>query len=237
MKFSFKLLALALGIISLSFIASCSKEDPYTRRYIIKQDLGLNIYWTDFNLCDTNFCTTSTEQPGAHFAWGEFRDKNKFSYTWDTYKYSNGTKLTKYNNKASLGTVDNLVELKLDDDAAFMHLGTPWHLPSVKEFEDLISATKSKWVADYNGTGCSGMLFSRAGCPSIFFPASGYKEGDKVILNGTWGFYWTKDVCQDDCRKAYALVFNYSYVEIQEVLRYKGLSTRPVVPNYNYVGK
>lgn len=101
-------------------------------RYV---DLGLpsGTLWAECNIGAQN-----PRETGYFFAWAEIEPKE--SYTWETYKYCNGSKssLTKYNTQTIFGdNPDGLSVLEDSDDAAFVLLGNSWHIPSPVQFEEL----------------------------------------------------------------------------------------------------
>ena len=69
--------------------------------------LGNGIYWSTCNVG-----SAYPLQYGNYYAWGETKPKS--NYSWETYKWCNGTQntLTKYCNNSSYGIVDNLTELE-----------------------------------------------------------------------------------------------------------------------------
>ena len=62
---------------------------------------------------------------------------------WGAYKYCNGSEysLTKYNTDSARGVVDNKTVLDLSDDAAHVHMGSDWRMPTKVEMEELIKGT------------------------------------------------------------------------------------------------
>jgi len=99
-------------------------------------DLGLpsGTLWATCNIG-----ANSPEERGDYFAWGETEPKSV--YTWETYKWCNGSheSLTKYCTKSYYGTVDNLTELEVTDDAAYVNWGPEWRMPSLEQFKELMN--------------------------------------------------------------------------------------------------
>ena len=83
----------------------------YDENYHAYVDLGLSVYWAA-----TNIGATYPEEYGDYFAWGETEAKDNF--TWENYKWCDGTKssITKYN------AADGLTTLLPEDDAAHVNL-------------------------------------------------------------------------------------------------------------------
>ena len=69
-----------------------------------------------------------------------------YSFDWDNYKYCNGSydTITKYCAQSSYGTVDNKTVLELEDDAAYVNMGSDWRMPTIDELRQLTDETKIK---------------------------------------------------------------------------------------------
>ena len=97
-------------------------------------DLGLpsGLKWA---VC--NVGADSPEGYGFYFAWGETETKSR--YSWNTYKWCNGSYYTqtKYCTNSSYGTVDNKTTLDLSDDAARANWGGSWRMPTKAEQDEL----------------------------------------------------------------------------------------------------
>ena len=146
-------------------------------------DLGLSVFWATCNLCESGF-VSSPEGYGDYYAWGE--TETKMYYTWETYKWCNGSAntITKYNNNKEYGIVDNKTVLEAEDDVAHVKLGGKWRMPTIAECEELSENCSWKWTNDYNGTGVSGSIVTSNvkgyTDKSIFLPAAGLT-----------GIYWS----------------------------------------------
>ena len=70
--------------------------------------------------------------------------------------------------------------LSLQYDAAAQIMGTPWHLPTKAQIEELIANTTYTWETNFNGSGVGGVKFAATNGNYIFLPASGlpYADGD-----------------------------------------------------------
>ena len=141
-------------------------------------DLGLSVAWASFNVGASN-----PEELGEKFAWGETEAKTTFG--WTNYKWANGSNktLTKYNWDINYGHVDNRWALELEDDAAFVNLGTSWRMPSKEECIELCSNCKIEY---YVMNGIPGVLFTSKQdgytSNSIFLPSTTGELGCR---------YWT----------------------------------------------
>ena len=175
-------------------------------------DLGLSVQWASFNLGAAN-----TEEYGDYFAWGEtepyylsgyaqsdepiWKHGKESGYHWTSYKWSNGErdKYTKYCSSRTpelwggTGQPDNLTGLEPDDDAATVHLGRGWRMPTWDEWEELDNECTWTWTDDYNGSGVKGYIVTsnKSGYTdrSIFLPASGRRLYTSIFDFSVTGNY------------------------------------------------
>ena len=153
-------------------------------------DLGLpsGTLWATYNVG-----ATKPEEAGDYFAWGETAPKEY--YVWDNTQWlysENGMKrISKYNTKSQYGDVDNLIELELEDDAAYVNRGPEWRMPSKEQIDELIANCTWEWT-ELNGV--KGQLITGPNGNTMFLPAAGYHlEGDLSGF-GTNGSYWTRSL-------------------------------------------
>ena len=159
---------------------------------------------------------------GLYFAFGEtkgysgFTDAKKFN--WGDYKFSvkgSNSKLAKYNN------TDGKKVLDLCDDAAHIHMGGRWHMPTKEQIIELKSNTISDWVTNYNGSGVNGILFTSKSDTSkkLFLPASGCVSNFFSESAGKVCYYWSSSIYNNnDC---YGFILN-----IRSALIFVALSNR-----------
>lgn len=139
---------------------------------------------------------------GLYFAWGEtvgysgITDTKQFG--WGDYKFSKcgSNKFIKYND------TDGKKVLDLCDDAAHIHMGGKWHMPTIEQIRELKSNTISNWVTNYNGSGVGGMLFTSKSDNSkkLFLPGCGYL-GNGISLHACrFGCFSSSSIFSfDDC--------------------------------------
>ena len=146
-------------------------------------DIGLSVKWGNLNIG-----AFTPEESGYYFAWGETEPKEE--YSWKTYKWCSGgsmKRLTKYNNCDTLGVVDNLSVLELEDDAAHKYFGRGWRIPTDSERDEFIATARNSnykwtyiknlgWEIEYLGNG-----------NSIYLPLS----GEAARGPGVYGRYWS----------------------------------------------
>lgn len=163
-----------------------------------------------------NVGATSPEEYGHYFAWGETSPKD--FYYWDSYKWCEGSanSLTKYNYDANNGTVDNKLELDLEDDAAYVNWGNNWCTPSIDQVRFLSSGTVRE-QAVVNGV--KGFILKGKNGNAIFMADAGsvkyectfeenrsywtrtldFYEGERSSSSNAIKFNWTDDGSRMTC--------------------------------------
>ena len=180
----------------------------------------------------TNVGASKPEEFGLYFAWGEtegysgITDTKKFN--WDDYKLCGGSSstLTKYNNKSSYGTVDNLTVLEQVDDAAYQS-DNICRMPTSGECQELIDNTTSTWET-LNGV--NGRRFtSKTNGNSIFVPAAGLCNNGSVHGVGPNGCLWSSSIKESYSGYAWYLNVNSSNVFVSDYGRCDGFTVRAVL--------
>lgn len=120
------------------------------------------------------------------------------------YKWYKGS-MTKYN------ATDGKTILDLEDDAAHVHMGGDWHMPTKEQFEELITNTTSTWTSQ---NGINGKLFTASNGNSIFIPAFNYVDGTNISI-GNYGSVLT-NLISEDFNNVFFFSFgsSYSFVDI-----------------------
>ena len=148
---------------------------------------------------------------GFYFAFGETKGYSCFNdakaFNWSDYKFSvNGSnaKFSKYNN------TDGKKVLDLCDDAAYIHMGGKWHMPTDEQIRELKFNTISDWVTNYNGSGVNGILFTSKSDTSkkLFLPASGCLSNFVSESAGKVCYYWSSSIYNNN--NCYGFIFNIS---------------------------
>lgn len=194
-------------------------------------DLGLpsGTLWATCNIGANN-----PEDYGDYFAWGETTLPEDNSYLWTSYKWSNSsnnTSLTKYCNDSYYGNngfTDNLTELELSDDAAYVNWGSSWRMPNKEQFDELINSsyTTIEW-ATLNGVN-GRKITSKSNGRTLFFPAAGSRYDSSLGGAGSFGYYWSRMLPSDGPYVAWVMCFSSYSVLIDGNSRSFGLSIRPV---------
>ncbi len=251
------------GVLSIADVTALvdvilnSSIDYGTHEYV---DLGLpsGTLWAT-----TNIGATNPEDYGDYFAWGETvpygkEDRSNLTnyqyastyvktfYYYDTYKYWMGTEedggYTKYCYKSVLGyngQTDDLTELELSDDAAYVNWGPEWRMPTPEQLQELVDNTTTVWTT-VNGVYGRRMTSKMAGYEdkSIFLPAAGGHLNSSLMFDGTGGFYLSRTL-YDESPDAVCTMFIVSEDAIDEEEgltaafvdrqgRILGMSVRPV---------
>ena len=92
---------------------------------------------------------------------------------------------------------DKKATLHLDNDAAHIHMGGKWHMPTKEQFEELLDEknTASTWIYDYCIREVSGRLFrSRINDETLFIPANGFISNHQCVQNGQTCSLWTSSI-------------------------------------------
>jgi uncharacterized protein (TIGR02145 family) len=158
---------------------------------------------------------------GTYVSWGNIIGHNE----GEGYNFSD----TNYNSTPGHSVAANIPSNDAAHDIALATLGTPWHLPTKEDFQELYDNTDSEWVDDYNGTGVAGRKFMKKSDHSVyvFFPASGNYNGTSLYNRGSNGFYWSSSFYS--ATSAYYLYFDRSSVNPQSSgSRRLGFTVRPV---------
>ena len=197
-------------------------------------DLGLpsGLKWAKCNVG-----ATSETDYGYYFQWGDTEDKSNSDCSWESYKYCKGTynTLTKYcvdnNEYGPFGTVDNKITLDLEDDAARVHMGGDWRMPTKAEIQELLDNTDYKWIEDYNGSGVKGRKFTSKTDTSkyIFIPATGYCDSVSVYYVGNYGNVWSSSLNTSYPGDAWYLGLGSGSCGMSNYLRCYGRSVRGVM--------
>ena len=169
--------------------------------------------------CEHNVGAATPYEDGLYFSWGNITghtgdDGYDFGTSNDgPYASTDGAALT--GNIPTNGTYD----------AARHNMGAPWRMPTVGEFQELNSNCDSEWTDE---DGVAGRRFtSRINGNSIFFPASGDRDGTGLSSRGSYGFYWSASL--NSQTSGYNLRFDSGGVgPANDDYRFYGFSVRAV---------
>ena len=164
---------------------------------------------------------------GAYFSWGNIVPH--FSANGSTFddSYDFGTSNSgPYASTPGASVGANIPTNDAQHDAALALLGSPWHLPTKDDFQELYDNTDNEWTTI---NGVAGRKFMKKTDHSVyvFFPAAGRGRGTSLSDRGSYGYYWSGSWLSAD--RAYSLYFYSSSVYPQDSNnRYRGCSVRAV---------
>lgn len=172
---------------------------------------------------DRNVLAVSPEDAGAYFSWGNvephFPSKEN---AWGTNAFG-----YQFSREEYVQTVGYKLEddIPATHDAATVHLGKPWRMPSMGDFEELYE--HCDWVR--KTINCiNGYLFtSKTNGNTLFFPAAGLGYGTSILNAGTSGLYWSRSLYSS----AYGCLLSFDSTGVYPAgadNRYRGFSVRAV---------
>ena len=169
--------------------------------------------------CEHNVGASTPYEDGLYFSWG-----NVTGHTGDD-GYDFGTSNDGPYASTPGAALEGNIPSNNTYDAARHNMGAPCRLPTVGEFQELNSNCDSEWTDE---DGVAGRRFtSRINGNSIFFPASGYRNGTGLNVHGTYGNYWSSSL--NSSAGGYFLYFNSGGVNpANGNLRFLGFSVRAV---------
>ena len=175
---------------------------------------------------DRNVGAATPEAYGDYFAWGETDPKDY--YDWSTYKWCNGSydTLTKYCTNSLYGTVDNKTTLDLEDDAAYVNMGSEWRMPTTTEQRELMDNCTWTWTTQ---NGVNGYKVTGKNGNNLFLPAAGGRYDSYLDGVGSGGVYWSSSLYESYPNGAYPLAFDSSFYNWGFSDRYYGRLVRAVV--------
>ena len=185
-------------------------NEPNTHKGHKFVDLGLpsGTLWATCNVG-----ATSPEQRGLFFAFGETK-----GYSAEQVK--KGERSFDFGSYDASSISGNLT---LEQDAAHVHMGGDWRMPTQKDFEELIDNTTQTWTDNYNGTGVAGRIFtSKVNGNSVFLPAAGVIYGTGIHDVNSYGEYWCKNF--GTMMHTYSIYFHKRLCFMSPYPRYYGIT-------------
>ena len=186
-------------------------------------DLGLpsGILWSSHNLG-----ADKPEGFGDYYAWGETETKQ--DYSWETYKWCDGTaeSINKYVTHGA-----DIYNLEIEDDAAFVNPRGKWRIPTIQEWREIKEYCTWIWTT-INGVN-GDLVTSKINGNCIFIPAAGNYNGRELVDEGSNPFYWSSSL--DNWHITGSQCYSKTYSSYS---RSNGLSIRPVygeTSGYSYV--
>ena len=175
-----------------------------------------------------NVGASKPSDAGLYFQWGDTVGYAKDQigkvkkFNWADYKWSiDGidSNFSKYN------TAGNTLDL--EDDAANIHMGGDWHMPTPTQIRELINETDNTWTTK---DGVNGRLFtSKKNGKSIFIPAAGYASIGSLSDVGNEADVWSSALKTSNVNYGQHLSFDSYNVNLSNDYRYYGFSVRGVI--------
>lgn len=186
-------------------------------------------YWATCNVG-----ATTPEDFGYFLAWGETEPKTE--YSWDNYKWCRDydvsreviAYLTKYCADSQWGYngfTDGKKTLEPEDDAAHVHWGGGWRIPTKAEWAELMNDDNCTWKETEQNGVPGDLVTSKKTGNSIFLPKN---RG----VNG--GEYWSSSLYYDNgsfSNGPFGWEFRFypvTYYELTYGARFSGYGIRPV---------
>ena len=178
-------------------------------------DLGLpsGTLWANMNVG-----SSSPEEYGSYFAWGETHTKQ--SYTEDNYQYRvEGVYQT-------IGDNGNIAATNFD--AARVTMGEAWQMPTVIQCQELLNSSYCKWTPTLlngvKGYWVTSVVAGYEGC-RIFLPNAGLWKGGSPLRIGSSGSYYTSQIGGNSGQSAYTLTWNGNTRSVYRETGYTPYST------------
>ena len=129
----------------------------------------------------------------------------------DGYKYGDSNKFIKKNNiptTTSGKTYKRNDILELEDDAAYIHMGGKWKMPTYDQLKELLDNTTYE-VKTINGI--KGVLFiSNINGNQLFIPFAGCWYNGDFMAAGPRAYMWSSQVHPSDINYAFGICCNSS---------------------------
>jgi len=195
-------------------------------------------YWAECNVG-----ATKPEEYGYYFWWGDTVGYKRSEGNDGWISVKDGTSHLFCNSPTynmdnyqlqSNGYIDSTGNLLAAYDAATVHLGSPWRMPTDAEFSALINNCTTSWVMT---NGVYGRLITGKGdyaSKEIFLPAAGIGDDSSLDYAASSGYYWSSTPATPDVDYFHTLhAWNLSFYSGESLLfcdyyRYYGQTVRPL---------
>ena len=198
------------------------QKENITQPKPIDLELPSCTLWADMNLG-----AESVTDCGDYYMWGSTEPDTDNPCNWEHAPFNGG--FSRYN--------PDIMEVFrkeafpngvfLDQyDAAHVHLGGKWHMPTEEQCQELRDYTDSEWISL---EGIHGWKFkSKTNGNAIFIPASGLRYGSSVRYVGSGAYLWSSTFFSSYPNYAYLLYFDSVSCYVGSYYRYYGFCVRPV---------
>ena len=190
------------------------------------EEYGYYFWWGD---------TVGYKRNSANDGWVSVKDGSPFSFSEENCP----TYWTGRWGLESMGYIDGTAlaggSLVAAHDAATVHLGVPWRMPTHAELSELINNCDTEWTTR---NGVEGRLVKGRGAyasKSIFLPAAGFGHDSILGRPGSLADYWSSSINSDDSASRYTWELGFDsfdhssdFVMTSHHQRDWGCSVRPV---------
>ena len=194
-------------------------------------------YWAECNVG-----ATKPEQYGYYFWWGDTKGYKRVGSSWNAvdgsktgFAFKSTSSPTYGKNLSQLqnaGYIDASGNLVAKYDAASVHMGAPWRMPTEMEISGLVSNCT---ITKTTRNGINGNLFTGKGkysSKSIFLPASGIggsSSPTSLDYCGAQTHYWSSTAYSGNSTSVWVLTYAYDLTAwVNCIYRYYGCTVRPV---------
>lgn len=182
---------------------------------------------------DRNIGAKKPSDSGLYFWWGDTKGHRRssggrFGFSFESSNCSTwGKDIDTLQSEGWVVSEGGTCVLASKHDAAHVHWGGNWRMPTYQEFVNLNN--KCDWIWTTRN-GVKGYIVCGRGdyaSNSIFLPAAGFGSGTSLYFSGLYGFYWSS-VPLSDGSGAKNLFFYSGYLSPNNCTRYLGFPVRPV---------
>jgi len=213
---------------------------------LVKKPAGVQLWAGGPYFATCNVGATQPQESGYHFWWGDTvgYKRNSTDDGWDAvdgsvtgFLFCTNTTTTwrkSLDDMANFKLIDSTTNLVAKYDAARVHWGSPWRMPTDAEMQALIANCTTTWTNDWNGTGINGRLVTGKDAfasKNIFLPAAGYGvyfEPGGITKRGSYGYYWSSTPYYSYTIFSWFLRFGSNNPDRDFDNRYWGMPIRPV---------
>ena len=155
-------------------------------------------YWAT-----TNIGADNPEDYGYYFWWGDAvgykrendkwvaSDGSSLDFSFDDYDYNTPTDGKSVSTLQSEGWITTDGVLAPEHDAAHVHWGGDWRMPTIQELSDLNSKCDWTWTTMNGVNGYSVRGRGDYASNSIFLPCAGFGYWTSLYNAGSYGNYWS----------------------------------------------
>ena len=215
--------------------------------FAVKIACGVQLWKNGPYWAECNVGATRPEESGYYFWWGDTVGYKRENDAWvaadgstSNFSFSSDNVPTEgmsYSQLFSAGYIDSTTNLVAAHDAATVHLGSPWRMPTRKELNTLLNNCTTTWMTT---NGVYGRLVTGTGDyadKSIFLPCVGHGSNtgifstpEQSVLNSRVK-YWSSTPYWRNSLMDYAYCLDFGPRDIQVTSNYDrriGSCVRPV---------